>query len=110
RFDTSLHYLRSHCAMYRTDVIRQLNTGFSDGETVAGSVMHCTMIEAGYRMILLESEQPGQYVDHLNPATMVRKPELGSRGATVGSGTKRIQAKMRGIDAVGILADDSLDT
>lgn len=110
RFDANLHYLRSHCAMYRTDVIRQLNTGFSDGDAVAGSVMHRKMVDAGYRMIFLESAQLGQYVDHLNHATTVLNPELGSRSASIKSGKKRIQARMRGIDAIGILADDSLDT
>lgn len=109
RFDQSLHYLRSHCAMYRSDVIRSLNTGFSDGAEVAGSVMHRKMVEAGYRMVFLESEQLGHYVDHLNHATMVLNPELGSRKSSVRSGRKRIQDKLRGIDAVGILANDSLD-
>ena len=109
RFDPSLRYLRSHCAMYRMDVIRTLGTGFSDGNAVAGRVMHRKMVEAGYRMIFLESERLGRYVDHLNHATMVLNPDLGSKDATVRSGRKRIQAKLRGIDAVGILADDSLD-
>ena len=71
RFDDSLHYLRSHCAMYRTDVIRSLNTGFVDGNSVAGSVMHHKMVTAGYRMLFLESEHLGQYVAHVNHATMV---------------------------------------
>lgn len=110
RFDSSLHYLRSHCAMYRMDVIRELNTGFSDGDAVAGSVMHRKMVQAGYRMVFLESEELGQYVDHLNHATMVLNPELGSKERSVRSGQKRIQARMRGIDAVGILKDDSLDS
>ncbi len=109
RFDPSLHYLRSHCAMYRTDVIRALGTGFSDGDAVAGSVMHKKMVEAGYNMIFLSSEELGSYVDHLNHATMVLNPELGSGPRSVRSGHRRIRAKLRGFDAPGILADDSLD-
>lgn len=109
RFDDSLHYLRSHCAMYRMDVIRQLGTGFSDGGEVAGSVMHRKMVAAGYRMLFLESEQLGQYVDHVNHATMVLNPELGSSDRMIRSGKKRVGVKLRGIDADSLLADESLD-
>lgn len=109
RFDDSLHYLRSHCAMYRTEVIRALGTNFSDGNEVAGSVMHRKMVAAGYRMLFLESDELGQYVDHVNHATMVLNPELGSSDRMIRSGKKRVGNKLRGIDADAILADDSLD-
>lgn len=109
RFDDSLHYLRSHCAMYRTDVIRELNTGFADGNEVAGSVMHRKMVAAGYRMCFLESVDLGQYVDHVNHATMVLNPELGSSASNIRNGKKRVSDKLRGIDADALLADDSLD-
>jgi GT2 family glycosyltransferase len=109
RFDESLHYLRSHCAMYRTDVIRELGTGFADGKDTAGSMMHRKMVDAGYRMVFLESEELGQYVDHLNHATMVLNPELGSKQRSIREGHKRIRQKLRGIDALSLLADDSLD-
>lgn len=109
RFDDSLHYLRSHCAMYRTDVIRALNTGFCDGKGVAGSVMHRKMVDAGYRMLFMSSEQLGQYVDHVNHATMVLNPELGSSTSSIRSGKKRVGVKLRGIDADAILSDPSLD-
>lgn len=109
RFDDDLRYLRSHCAIYRTEVIRQLSTGFSDGDSTAGMIMHRKMVAAGYRMVFLESEQLGRYVDHLNHATMVLNPDLGSKRKSIREGQKRIQQKLRGIDAVAILADSSLD-
>lgn len=109
RFDESLHYLRSHCAMYRMNVIRELKTCFSDGDSTAGSIMHRKMVAAGYRMVFLESDMLGRYVDHLNHATMVLNPELGSKQRSIREGHKRIRQKLRGIDAVGLLADDSLD-
>lgn len=109
RFDDSLHYLRSHCAMYRTDVIRALGTSFADGNGVAGSVMHRKMVAAGYRMEFIDSIKLGQYVDHLNHATMILNPELGSRTGNVRRGGKRLKDKLRGIDAEAILADASLD-
>jgi len=109
RFDESLHYLRSHCAMYRTDVIRELQTGFSDGGDAAGSVMFRKMVGAGYRMKFLESVELGQYVDHLNHATMILNPELGASATNIRRGGARLKDKLRGIDAEAILADASLD-
>ncbi len=109
RFDESLHYLRSHCAMFRTDVIRELNTGFSDERKSAGSVMFHKIVQAGYRMKFLDSFVLGQYIDHLNHATMVLNPELGSKAANIRRGGVRIKDKLRGIDAEAILADASLD-
>ncbi len=109
RFDDSLHYLRSHCAMYRTDVIRSLSTGFSDGNEVAGSVMHRKMIEAGYRMLFLESDYLSRYVDHVNHATMILNPELGGSERLIRSGKKRVGVKLQKINASDILANESLD-
>jgi hypothetical protein len=109
RFDESLHYLRSHCAMYRTDLIRSLCTGFSDGNSAAGSVMHRKFIAAGYEMRFLESESLGQYIDHVNHATMVLNSELGSSAGNIRTGRRRVREKLRGIDADAILANEALD-
>ncbi len=107
--DENYYYLRSHCALYRTDLIRQFNTGFGDGDTVAGKVMHKKLIDAGYKMIFLPSEQLGQYVDHINHATMVLNPALGARDKTIKAGKERIEQRLKSVNATQILADVSLD-
>lgn len=109
RLDVSARYLRSHCAMYRTDIIKELNTNFSDDEQTAGKIMHQKMITAGYEMLFLDSGELGRYVDHLNHATMVLNPELGSSEQMRKDGNKRIKDKLRGIDANAILANVNLD-
>lgn len=109
RLDVNARYLRSHCAMYRMDVIQQLKTSFSDGEDTAGRVMHRKIIDAGYEMLFLDSGQLGRYIDHLNHATMVLNAELGSSNQMRKEGNKRIKEKLRGIDANGILANTKLD-
>jgi hypothetical protein len=109
RLDESKYYLRSHCAMYRTDVIRELNTNFSDGNVTAGKVMHEKMVAAGYEMLFLDSPSLGMYVDHLNHATLIFNPQLGTSKKNMQEGAKRIRNKMRGIDGAAILADTSLD-
>jgi hypothetical protein len=109
RMDDSQHYLRSHCAIYRTEVIRELNTNFSDGNLTAGKLMHQKMVAAGYEMLFMDSVQLGQYVDHLNHATLIFNPELGASQKNLKEGAKRIKQKMRGIDAEAILANLALD-
>lgn len=109
RLDIQARYLRSHCAIYRTDIIRQLNTGFSDGDDTAGRTMHRKMIAAGYGMLFLNSAELGRYVDHLNHATMVLNPEFGSSEQMRKEGSRRIKEKLRGIDADNILSRTELD-
>ncbi len=109
RINKTTQYLRSHCAIYRTDVIRKLGTSFSDGNDTAGRVMHHKMIAAGYQMKFLPSHILGRYLDHLNHATSIFNPELRRHGKTSAKERERIKKMLRGIDAEQILADDSLD-
>ncbi len=109
RLDVNARYLRSHCAMYRMDIMRELNTCFSDGDDTAGRMMHRKMVDAGYEMMFLNSAELGRYVDHLNHATMVLNPEFGSSEHMRKEGSKRIKEKLRGIDANGILTNAQLD-
>lgn len=109
RLNINARYLRSHCAIYRTSIIRELNATFSDGDETAGKIMHRKMMGAGYDMLFFDPAFLGRYVDHLNHATMVLNPELGSKQRSIRQGHKRIKKKLRGIDAPSILANDSLD-
>lgn len=109
RLDKSAQYLRSHCAIYRTDIIRKLNTSFSDGDDTAGKTMHKKMVNAGYQMTFLSSVSLGHYVDHLNHATSILNPELRRDRKNCGRSHRKIKNKLRGIDAVSILAQTDLD-
>lgn len=103
------YYLRSHCALYRMDLIRKFNLTFSDGAETAGKVMHKKLVDNGYKMVLLPSEFLSQYVIHLNHATMVLHPELGARKKTITKGLKRIQKELKALNADQILTDNALD-
>lgn len=107
--DDNYYYLRSHCALYRMDLIRELKTGFGDGDAVAGKTMYKRLADAGYRMIFLPPEEAGQYLDHINHATMVLNPELGARNRTIKEGAKRIEQRLKSVNADQVLADASLD-
>jgi len=110
RLDVKTRYLRSHCALYRTEVIRSIGTGFADGDDTAGKVMHQKMQEAGYKMKFLPSEFLGKYVDHLNHATSVLNPQLKRSGKSSPKEIKKIKKQLRGIDAEKILLQKELDT
>lgn len=103
------YYLRSHCAMYRMDLVQKFALSFAGGEDVAGKVMHKTLVDAGYRMLFLPSEQLGQYIDHINHATMVLNPELGARQKTIKQGKQRLEQRLKAVNAEQILRDLSLD-
>ena len=101
------YYLRSHCALYRMDLIRKYGLTFSPD--TAGKVMHRTLVERGHRMIFLSSEYLVEYISHINHATMMLHPQLGSRRKNVVKGTRRIKRELEKIGADAILAEDALD-
>ncbi|SMC45782.1 Glycosyl transferase family 2 [Desulfocicer vacuolatum DSM 3385] len=102
-------YLRSHCALYRMDLIKKYNLTFTGGDETAGSLMHTLLIEKGHRMIFLSAKFLTTYLVHLNHATMIFNPELGSSSKTIKKGLKRCQKELRQLDADKILNDISLD-
>lgn len=103
------YFLRSHCALYRMDLIKKMNLTFCDGAETAGKVMHKKLVDKGYEMVFLPSEFLGRYVVHLNHATAVLHPELGSRKKTIRKGLKRFKKELEALNANQILMDNSLD-
>jgi len=103
------YYLRSHCALYRMDLIRQFNLSFGDGDAVAGKVMHKKLLDQGYQMVFLPSEELGQYLDHINHATMILNPQLGARDKTIKEGRRRVEGRLKAVNADQVLNDTSLD-
>ncbi|MCC7049835.1 MAG: glycosyltransferase [Alphaproteobacteria bacterium] len=102
-------YLRSHCAMYRTEALRRHGLSFAEGELPAGKAVHRRLEEAGYRMVFLDAEALGRHVLHVNNATMVLNAEFGGTGRFRGRGMRRIEQALALVDATAVLADDRLD-
>jgi glycosyltransferase involved in cell wall biosynthesis len=107
--DHNYYYLRSHCALYRMDLLRQFHLHFSDGDEVAGKVMHRKLIDNHYKMLFLTSEELLKYMDHINHATTVLNPELSRHQRSVSKGTRRIQKSLERFDAKNILNDPQWD-
>ena len=103
------YYLRSHCALYRMSYLKQYGLTFSEDQDTAGKVMHRKLIENDHDMIFIPSEKLCYYMDHVNHATMVLNPELGSRKKSIVKGKDRIKRSLKKIKADEILADNGLD-
>jgi GT2 family glycosyltransferase len=88
------YYLRSHCALYRTDLLRKYNLHFSDGDMVAGKAMHKALVDAGHEMVFLPSEMLLPYLDHVNHATVVLNPHLSREQKSVDKGMRRVKATL----------------
>jgi glycosyltransferase involved in cell wall biosynthesis len=94
-------YIRSHCALYSTEIMQNIGLGFMSEET-AGRELFFTMENQGFNTCLLPVRKMAQYVAHVNHGTMVINPELCERQKTVSAGERRIMKfyasnQMRGI-------------
>jgi len=88
-------YLRSHCALYRTALLKKHHLKFDAQNEPAGKILHRKLVDEGYGMVFLPSKTLGKYLDHVNNATMILNPELGARPKTVRRGIKRIEAVLK---------------
>ena len=105
------HYLRSHCAIYRTELLVKHNLSFSEhGDSMpAGKMIHRKLIECGYKMVFLPSDILDRYLCHLEHATMVLNPDLGARRRSISRGLNRIKRVLKDLNADTILNDPALD-
>ena len=105
---TEYRFLRSHCALYRTDLLRKHTKGFGDGEC-AGSSIHKHLTAAGYELEFLSVSELGRYMAHLNHATMILNPSFAGRKTSSGKAFRKLGQSMDTDQYREILLDDSLD-
>ena len=67
------------------------------------------MVSRGHRMVFLPVNLLTPHIIHLNHATLVLLPELGSSRKNISSGLRRIQRIYQMMNAEAILQDSSLD-
>ena len=107
RCETEERYLRSHCAVYRTQQVRNFTRGFYDGET-AGKSLHRMLVNAGFGMRFLSSRELGEFVFHLNHATMILNPSGTGRTSRPAS-RKKLEGKLDNPLFHEILNNEALD-
>lgn len=103
-------YIRSHCALYRKDLLVKLGLRYDDPQgDVAGRSIHLGMEQAGYRAKMLSVGETLKRVVHLNHGTMVTLPELGARKSTIRKGQRRIANFLSHPDIQAIYNNEALD-
>lgn len=101
-------YLRSHCAVYRTELLKKHTLGFRHGRS-AGESAHLMLAEAGFELKFIPSEVLGKYIRHLNHATMILNPRAGDRKTAKPKARKQLARKLGIPDFFAVLNDESLD-
>ncbi len=103
------YFLRSHCALYRTDLLRRYGLTFAAIGENLGKNIHEELVSRGHRMVFMPVNLLTPHIIHVNHATLVLLPELGSSRKNISSGLRRIEKIWRMMDAEAILKDASLD-
>lgn len=101
-------YIRSHCALYKRELLERFNLRYCAPGT-AGRNIHFGLIERGYEARLLDVAEALKRFVHLNHATKVLRPELGTRPRTARRGLRRISQFLNKPGVRAILDDESLD-
>ncbi len=107
--DSGHYYLRSHCALYRMDLIKKYNLCFSGEDKTAGSHMHSILVQNNHNMVFFSISFLSRYLVHLNHATMILHPEFGLKNRVVRQGLKRIEKELKMLKSDEILKEDALD-
>lgn len=103
-------YIRSHCALYRKDLLVKLGLRYDDPEgDVAGRSIHLGLERAGYQAKMLSVKETLKRVVHLNHGTMVTLPELGARKSTIRKGQKRIAQFLERAEIQEVFGNEELD-
>ncbi len=101
------HYFRSHCALYKSDAVRE-SRGFYDGNS-AGISLFNILKEKNYELPFIQSEELCKYMLHLNHATLILNPAGKGHKTSQPSMRKKLEKKIRSLHADQIMTDDSLD-
>ncbi len=107
--DHNHYYLRSHCALYRMDLIRKYHLKFSDNDEVAGKAMHRQLVNHHHKMIFIPSQILLNYMDHINHATTVLNPSLSRNEKSINKGMRRIKKSLDAFNANTVLQNSQLD-
>lgn len=102
-------YLRSHCALYRTGLLRKYGLSFEERNMTTGKFVHESLLKNGHEIKFISAEILSQYMRHLNHATMVLNSLLFRGPVYNRKGVNKIRKMLLEIHADEILRNDALD-
>ena len=110
RYEPKEWFPRTFCAVYRLDVLRQLDLSWKPApRRAAGDLLYRGLMDAGHEAIRLSSDEMYSHVDHIRHATGF----FGRGGTRHKYGDRRVKRNFGRVMATGLaqelLTDDSLD-
>jgi hypothetical protein len=105
-------YVRTICALYRTDVLKKERLSFLPIEEkglTSGQALYYDLIEKGYRSRFFPPEEMRKVIDHVNHGTMIGNPSLGAKQRTIRKGLRRIEKKLREGTVRELMENGALD-
>lgn len=105
-------YIRTTCAVYRTEILKNGNLSFlphEEQEMTSGQALYYELVQKGYQTLYLPPKDLKKVIDHLCHGTMILNPGLGARKRTILKGVRRIKRQLSQERIKSLLEDSTLD-
>jgi len=103
------YFLRSHCALFKTDLVKKYTDGFGDSGECAGKGMSRKLLDQGYDLTFITPHELVKYLEHFNHATMILNPNISGRKTGKKSVYKKLKKELFSAKYQNILNNSSLD-
>jgi len=105
-------YIRTTCALYRTEILKKENLSFLPREDLgmtSGQALYYDLVQKGYQTFYLSPGELKKVIDHVCHGTMILNPALGARKRTIAKGIRRIKRQLGEEWIKSLLEDSTLD-
>ena len=105
-------YIRTTCAVYRTEILKKENLSFlprEEQEMTSGQALYYELVQRGYQTLYLPPGEFKKVIDHICHGTMIVNPALGARKRTILKGMRRIKRQLNEEWIKSLLEDSTLD-
>jgi len=105
-------YIRTTCAVYRTEILKKGNLSFlprEEQEMTSGQALYYELVQRGYQTLYLPQGEFKKVMDHICHGTMILNPALGARKRTILKGMRRIKRQLNEEWIKSLLEDSTLD-
>ena len=105
-------YIRTTCAVYRTEILKKENLSFlprEEQKMTSGQALYYELVQRGYQTLYLPPGELKKVIDHVCHGTMILNPALGARKRTIAKGIRKIEKQLSEGWIKSLLEDSTLD-
>ena len=105
-------YIRTTCAVYRTEILKKENLSFlprEEQKMTSGQALYYELVQRGYQTLYLPPGELKKVIDHVSHGTMILNPALGARKRTIAKGIRKIKKQLSEGWIKSLLEDSTLD-